>query len=86
MIAVGRIVPSQGYGLTGFYLSGNDGESWKGPFMPDLPRGGAYTAVIPLGDRVFVVFSCFLPSPDSLTGQAPNAIQGFILKDISMQP
>ena len=86
MIAVGRIVPSQGYGLTGFYLSGNDGESWKGPFMLDLPRGGAYTAVIPLGERVFVVFSCFLPSPDSRTGQAPNAIQGFILKDISMQP
>jgi hypothetical protein len=91
MVAVGRLMPQW---RTGFYLSDDDGENWKGPFdlAPNLPHGGGgYTAVIPLKDQVFIVFSSFLPLPGSVAcgpmGSAgePNAIQGVMLKDICVE-
>lgn len=84
LVAVGRLMPVAL--RTGFYLSGDDGGIWTGPFdlAPDLPNGGGgYTAVIPLGDRAFIVFSyCIQPARNAYL--EPNSIQGVILKDISI--
>ena len=83
LVAVGRLMPVRL--RTSFYLSADDGETWTGPFdlAPDLPNGGGgYTAVIPLGDRVFIAFSyCIPPARDAYL--QPNSIQGVVLKDIS---
>jgi hypothetical protein len=84
MVAVGRLMPQW---RTGFYLSDDDGENWKGPFdlAPDLDCGaGSYTGVIPLGKQVYVTFSSFLRLQGAV-GWEPNAIQGVMLKDICVE-
>ena len=84
LIAVGRLMPVRL--RAGFYMSADHGDTWTGPFdlAPDLPNGGGgYTAVIPLGDRVFVVFSYCIPPARDTYLQA-NSILGVTLSNVSM--
>lgn len=90
IVAVGRAMPVW---RPGFYVSGDDGESWKGPYdlTPDLPHGaGGYTAVIPLKDEAFIVTSSYAYMEGSVAslsiGSAgePNTILGLMIREISM--